>query len=469
MTDRGFRYDAVPPGGTRRVPVAEFDSRTIRDLRKARVDRRRLLQSGAALGLGAALPLVGHSRGAGAQDVTTLEFSHDKNPWQQFIIDMGKLAQQAINVNWNVTPYPDTTSYQTAVKASLPTSDTPDLFTWWSGYRLEELYTAGVLEDLSDIWSQAVGGGNVPESLGAAFTFDGKVYAFPFHLSYWVVFYNKKVFADNGITVAPATWEDFTAACDKIKAAGIAPMASEVTHRWPSFILFEELILRTDPQFYLDLTAGHAKYTDPTAVKAMDTWKGLIDNGYFTSFDTSMETDWPGMFAQGQVAMIPIGTWYQSNFLAQNMTPGEDYDLFIMPNVDPAVTQKVAIVETGALAVASKGSQIDAAKQLASWWVTTDAQTAWCNKLGDTPSNTQAVSDNPILKTLLDTLSNDNYTLYQRYWEASPVPIVEGAVDFLAEFMLDTSKAQDVLQKIQDLADSEWAKRGGPAGTPTSS
>jgi hypothetical protein len=35
--------------------------------------------------------------------------------------------------------------------------------------------------------------------------------------------------------------------------------------------------------------------------------------------------------------------------------------------------------------------------------------------------------------------------------------------------MLDTSQAQSVLQKIQDLADTEWAKRGGPAGTPAAS
>ncbi|HEY7031050.1 MAG TPA: extracellular solute-binding protein [Thermomicrobiales bacterium] len=449
--------------------MASFDPRTVRHLTDARTSRRRLLQGGAALGLGAALPIVSHSRGAGAQDVTKLKFSHDKSPWQQFFKDMGDLAQKEININWDVTPYSDTTSYQTALKGALPTSDTPDLFTWWSGYRLEELYTAGVLEDLTDIWTKAVSDGNAPESLGAAFTFDGKVYSFPLHVSYWVVFYNKKVFADNGITAAPATWADFTAACDKLKTAGVTPMASTVVGSWPSFILFEEMVLRTDPQFYLDLTAGKAKYTDPTAVKAMDTWKGLIDNGYFTSFDAAMDTDWPGMFAQGQVAMIPVGTWYQSNFTAQNMKPGEDYDLFIMPNVDPAVTQKVAIVETGALAVAAKSSQIDAAKQFVSWWVSTDAQTAWSNKLGDTPANTKAVSDNPILKTLLDTLANDHYTLYQRYWEASPVPIVEGAVTILQEFMLDTSKEQDVLQKIQDLADTEWAKRGGPAGTPTSS
>jgi multiple sugar transport system substrate-binding protein len=83
--------------------------------------------------------------------------------------------------------------------------------------------------------------------------------------------------------------------------------------------------------------------------------------------------------------------------------------------------------------------------------------------LGDTPFNPKSTSENAANSALLTTLSSDAYTLYQRYWEASPVPIVEGAVDFLAEFMLNPDSLDDVLQKIQDLADSEWEKRGGPA------
>jgi multiple sugar transport system substrate-binding protein len=70
---------------------------------------------------------------------------------------------------------------------------------------------------------------------------------------------------------------------------------------------------------------------------------------------------------------------------------------------------------------------------------------------------------------LLSTISSENYTLFQRYWEASPVPIVEGAVDFLAQFMLNPGDQAEVLQNIQDLADTTWEERGGPAeGTPAS-
>lgn len=428
--------------------------------------RRRLLQGAGVVGLSALMGrMVLNADNVSAAD--NLKFYHDKTPWQDFFKAQGGLAEKAIGVNWDPTAYADTTSYQAALLAALPTDQTPDFFTWWSGYRIEDLYKQGVLEDVSDLWAQAITDGNLPASLSAAFTFGGKQWAIPASLSYWVVFYNKKVFAANGVTV-PTTWAEFTAACDKIKAAGVTPLASTQTGRWPSFIMFEELLLRTDPKFYVELTAGRAKYTDPTAVAVMATWKTMIEAGYFTSFDSDMANDWPGLFSTGKVAMIPIGTWYQSNFTGAGMKPGEDYDLFIMPNVNPAVTEKVCIVESGALAIAAKGAKIADAKKMAAWWVTPDAQTAWCNNLGDTPANPKAVSSNPILGGLLKSI-NSGYSLHQRYWEASPVPIVEGAVDYLAQFMLNPGDAQSVLENIQKLADTEWAKRGGPApaATPT--
>ncbi len=427
-----------------------------------RVNRRRFVQGAAAGGLSlagaAALGQFGPLGGVAAQDKTVLKFYHDKAPWQDYFKQMGDLAEKAIGINWEPTSFPDTTSYQSAVLPALPTSDAPDFFTWWSGFRIEDLYKQGVLADVSDLWSKATGAGELPESLAAGFTFDGKQYAIPSNVSYWVVFYNKKVFAENGVE-APTTWADLMATADKLKTAGVIPFGATQTDRWPSFIWFEEMVLRTNPKFYEDLTAGKAKYTDPPCVQAMETWKGLIDKEYFTSFDVSLSDDLPGMFAQGQLAMMPIGSWYQSNFLSADLKPGEDYDLFIMPNIEPSNTDKVLIVETGALAVASKSTQADAAKKMASWWLTPDAQTAWCNKLGDAPADPKAKSDNPVVTNLLTKLTTDKYRLVQRYWEASPVPIVEGAVDFLSEFMLNPGDYKAVLQKIQDLADKEWAKR----------
>ncbi|HRA48570.1 MAG TPA: extracellular solute-binding protein, partial [Thermomicrobiales bacterium] len=306
---------------------------------------------------------------------------------------------------------------------------------------------------------------NLVESLAGGFTFNGTQCAVPTAASFWVTFYNKKVFADNNLTV-PTTWAEYTNVCETLKAAGVTPLGASQVGRWPAFIIFQDMVLHTDPVFYNDLMAGKAKYTDDTCKQAMTTWKTMIDAGYYTSFDSDLFADVPGQFQSGDVAMLPIGTWYQSTFTGLDMVPGTDYDIFLTPNITDGLTAKSVIVETGALAIAKNSGKIDDAKKMANFWISPDTNTFFANKLGDTPFNPKSTSENVANAGLLKTVADESYTLYQRYWEASPVPIVEGAVDFLAEFMLDTSKLDDVLQKIQNLADTEWAKRESDA-TPT--
>ncbi|MEV0974301.1 ABC transporter substrate-binding protein [Microtetraspora glauca] len=53
----------------------------------------------------------------------------------------------------------------------------------------------------------------------------GKLEYIPFNLVAIGLFYNKDAFTKAGIQQAPATWEDFRAACAKLKAAGYDPVA----------------------------------------------------------------------------------------------------------------------------------------------------------------------------------------------------------------------------------------------------
>ncbi|MDE8344008.1 MAG: extracellular solute-binding protein, partial [Acidocella sp.] len=59
------------------------------------------------------------------------------------------------------------------------------------------------------------------------------------HGQNWV-FYNKKVFADAGIT-APKTWEDVLADGPKLKAKGIIPLAHG-GQKWQDKILFDAVL-----------------------------------------------------------------------------------------------------------------------------------------------------------------------------------------------------------------------------------
>jgi multiple sugar transport system substrate-binding protein len=434
----------------------------------SKFSRRSLVAGASALGLTAAI--AGCQRSAfaapGSLPVSDalkaqsakLKLFHDKAPWQDFFVKMSDQATKEIDVGWEATPYSDTTSYQQVINSSLPTGSGPDLFTWWSGYRMEDMYKSGQLLDVSTIWQSAIKSGDLPESLAAGFTFDSKQYGVPAGASYWVMFYNKKVFADNGLK-PPTTWEEFTGAAEKIKAAGVTPFFATVDGRWPAFIWWEELLIKSDPQFYADLCNGKAKYTDEPAVKALATWKDFIDKKYFTDLDLPMDQNMTAMFANNEIAMVPVGTWFQQQFTTAGMTAGTDYDIFIIPNMDAAAKQNSIIVESGAICLPAKGKNIEAAQKVATWWDQVPAQTTWSGLLGDTPANPKVKTENNVLNNMLKTVTDGKYVQMQRYWEASPPNIVENAVDELARFMLNPSEGQSVLEAIQKIADDVWSKR----------
>jgi raffinose/stachyose/melibiose transport system substrate-binding protein len=54
---------------------------------------------------------------------------------------------------------------------------------------------------------------------------DGKIYGVPFAYQTLQVFYNKKIFADNGIQ-PPTTWDQMIAAANKLKQADVIPFAA---------------------------------------------------------------------------------------------------------------------------------------------------------------------------------------------------------------------------------------------------
>ena len=260
-----------------------------------------------------------------------IDFYHDKANWQDaFMAAFGK-APAAVTA----TPYADTSSYQAAVRASLKTPSAPGLFTWWSGYRMKDLVDAGLLADVSDIWKKHIDSGKYNASLADPYTFDGKVYGVPDNIAWWVVFYNKKVFAQYNLT-PPKTWEDLEKINATLKQNNVTPFGATIEGRWPAFIWFEEFLIRQDPDLYAKLMSGEAKYTDQGVTDMFAKWKEWIDKGYFTdpsvSFGTAGGNAMASQFAQGKLAMILVGTWYFSTFTQAGMS-GDDVGAFIMPNM----------------------------------------------------------------------------------------------------------------------------------------
>jgi ABC-type glycerol-3-phosphate transport system substrate-binding protein len=165
------------------------------------------------------------------------------------------------------------------------------------------------------------------------------------------------------------------------------------------------------------------------------------------------------MFAQKQVAMLPIGDWFSAALVEGGLKSGEDYDAFIMPNIKPDLPNML-FFETGPLLVSANGAHKEDAVKVAEWWMSAEAQTEWCNLMGFSSPNSQVKLENPTASHVAQIMTEGKYQALQRFWEATPNDIVQAAVDEFTRFILGGGSAEDVCGAIQKKAESVWAERG---------
>jgi ABC-type glycerol-3-phosphate transport system substrate-binding protein len=395
---------------------------------------------------------------AGAAFAQDLILMHDKggNPnYQPFYEAMGKEAKAKIGVGFTPTPYPTTDVFISSVRAALPTKQAPDLFTWWSTYRMKDLIDQGLVAETTALWDKHQD--EYSKGLRDAFTFNNKVYGLAYLVEYWGIWYNTEVFAKYNLKV-PKTWAEFTKVCDTLKANGVTPMLQSVQQRWPTFILFEEMVARQNPSLYVDLCEGRAKYTDPQVKTAFKVWADLIKKGYFTDPSTDLFSEAPQLFNQGKVAMVPCGTWYMT-VLTTNGVPESKCGVFIMPPHN-ASAGKVAILEASPILISANAPNMDSAKKVADFWMTPQGNGFFAKLLGQYPANSKSDTGYlPKVKVdLRKMLVSENYRILNRFWEATPTPICEQAVDKFAEFILNPASADKVLSDLDKIADEYWSK-----------
>lgn len=163
---------------------------------------------------------------------------------------------------------------------------------------------------------------------------DGKNYLLSCNENVGGLYYNKALFDEHGWQV-PTTWDEFTALCAEIKAAGIAPIAypGMYPYYFDCFLFPQILALGDGTQTlkdYNNLVPGF--WTSDAVKEAMARVEYLRDNGYFlenmiglSHTETQME------FINGNVAIVCCGSWLE-NEMADSWP--EDFDLHFM--VTPA-------------------------------------------------------------------------------------------------------------------------------------
>lgn len=141
---------------------------------------------------------------------------------------------------------------------------------------------------------------------------DGNIYLGPISTAAFAcsgVFWNQELFERAGISEFPRTWEEFWNCCDKLKAAGITPLAlhTEGTAWAPMLLATAEVAdSESGMEFMKELYPD--TYQNAEGLEIANTLKQLFqyttDDALHNDFDVSYDN-----FISENAAMIPNGYW----------------------------------------------------------------------------------------------------------------------------------------------------------------
>jgi len=141
--------------------------------------------------------------------------------------------------------------------------------------------------------------------------YDGKLYGIPVSGDLWVIYVNKKIFADAGVAL-PATWEDVMASVPKFKAKNIVPLVTDGKDGWPLSIMYDNVVQRVSGSFTnVDAAITRkARFTDPEFVQAAKYIQTAVKAGIFQAdLVTSDYGASRNLFGQERAAMYLMGSW----------------------------------------------------------------------------------------------------------------------------------------------------------------
>jgi len=170
----------------------------------------------------------------------------------------------------------------------------------------------------------------LPKALVDTISYNNKLYSVPVGIHrYNCLFFNKKLFADNGLS-APTTLDEFFSVSEALKAKGIIPLALGSKQGWPvTQIAFDGvLIAQAGVAFRDSYLEGRESPGDARITDMLNTTVKMLD--YTNSDRDSITWDQAAkLVADGTAAMTLMGDWAKGFFLSNGLRP--DIELGQLP------------------------------------------------------------------------------------------------------------------------------------------
>jgi raffinose/stachyose/melibiose transport system substrate-binding protein len=366
------------------------------------------------------------------------------------------------NVTINVVSQP-ADNYFALLKTAAIAGSGPDLMTMWTG--LFALQNQGYLEPLNslipvDTLKQFTG----IDWCSKGLSLDQGAICVTLDMQHYNGFYNKALFTQAGITSFPTNWDEFFAACEKLKAAGIQPLAYGTGGQalnagfYPYYDL-SYLMMYLPLSDWQKLYSGAIPWNDPAIVAQLTKWASLKTKGY-TNSDVLTNTDSVAQFEQGKAAMTLEGSW---DFQEFNDKMGDNVGVFVPPFNDTNPKGVVEFPGDGFGITSYSQHKADAAAFLA-WMATPEAQKIIADG-GLIPVVAGTPATNPLANDMLDFAAKQGYTRYPMIDNVIQPEVQDVATRVLNAILAGTMSPADATKQMADALNQLPADRRGDTYT----
>lgn len=236
-----------------------------------------------------------------------LSFAHWRAEDQQVF---AKVIQQFAKANADVTVQQDISpanDYQSSALQRLRSGNVGDLFPAFRGAQFNDMADAGLFTDLSDHKAADL---LLPEFAEVG-QMDGNQLGIPYQVVFLMPVYNVDLFDKHGISEVPKDWGGFLSMCDRLKGAGVVPIAWPGGEPGNAAQFFNSMVMNNAPSddMCTKIESGDYKLTDDWFIKTLEQYAELRPYMQPNAAGTQPEP-LQQMFASGKAAMLATGSYH---------------------------------------------------------------------------------------------------------------------------------------------------------------
>ena len=341
-------------------------------------------------------------------------------------------------------------NYFALLQAAAISRTGPDLATQWTG--LFDLKYQDYLEPLND-W---VSIDELKKLKGIEYSSldfdpDKGVLVVPLEVQFYNGFVNTELWQQAGLdpNAFPTTWDEFFAACQTLKDAGITPMVygtggQALGGGFYTWYDVSYLMMDWTPEQWKQLYTGELAWTDPAVVAQFERWASLFSEEC-TNGDVLTNSDSIAQFENGEAAMTLEGTWQIAEF---QEVMGDKVGVFLPPFVNEPLNGVVEYSGDG-FSMTSYSENKPAAAAFLSFLASDEAQPIVAAS-GLIPAKEGFSTDSRMAQDLLAYGAESGFARYPMIDNVIQTEVVDAGNNVLNAAFGGSMSVQDALQIMED-------------------